>query len=162
MVTWWHLIKSLLPHSTASNRNKAFQEVRQNNFKDHPFIVFFSIPSFKVVAPFLLFCIGLDPKCLSLIPSLPDDATPEQIFNHFSTSRHKSGGTSFHYYPFAPSVSMISTGCLSILLLLGVEGCDIKEALIVKGMDRWIDGSMDTTNQTDRQINRWMDRWINV
>ena len=132
MVTWWHLIKSLLPHTTASNRDKAFHEVRQTNF----FIYCFSsILSFKVVAPFLLFCLGLDPKCLSLIPSLPDDATPEQIFNHFSTSRHKLGGTSFNYYPFTPSVAMVSTGCLSILLLLGnKDHDDIKEALIVKGI----------------------------
>ena len=67
-------------------------------------------------------------------PNLFDTSlTPKKIFTLLSsTVTPKPIGTTSHY-PSTPHTSFISNGCLAILLFLGIENVDVKEATCVRG-----------------------------
>ena len=82
-----------------------------------------------------MFCLGLNPKQLhsdSLLKS-EDYTTPVSIYKLLSSDTAAKLGASTSHYPFVPSCSFISTSCLAVLLLLGINDVDVKKVLISSG-----------------------------
>lgn len=139
VVTWWYLITSLLPHLTFETKNKLIHEVcvyYDDYFLYHIylfFLVYFMslFLSLKVASPFLLFCLGIDPKKISSLSK--EIKTSRELYDSLSNS---SKSVSPSCYVTLPQSSLLSTGCLAILLLLGVEcdsNNDLDDAVIPAG-----------------------------
>ena len=81
--------------------------------------------------PFLLFCIGLDPKSdLSLLSRSIDDSThchtPLQLYTLLIESKQVT------QYPFIPSSKLLNTGCKALLMFLCIKDYEIETGFVIK------------------------------
>lgn len=82
--------------------------------------------------PFLLFCVGLDPKGdLSVLSNFTTSSpTPSSLYKLLSTPNPEKRVTN---YPFNPSSKMVNTGCVAMVIFLGGSFDEISDSIITNG-----------------------------